>query len=439
MSRLHWLTPALIIASSPAWAMTLEVPAEHPSIQAALDAAIPGDVVLVAPGIYYERPVLRTGVVLLSSGGPFVTTIDGGGVGHVIDAASPHGSISSGGHHPHIEGFTITGAGSSSSGVWAFGATNPTIARNVFHGNPYNITCAKGCAALITGNLLTDAYEGIILHEAAATITNNTVAGVGWMGVRIGKSSHAVMTNNLIIDNGYGGVYCEYGTLSSRFNNVWNNGTAYNSAINWEASPVGTCAPGEGDRSVDPRVVDRFTDFRLSEGSPLVDAGDNAARGLSGFDLDGASRIHGASGSTTPRVDIGAFEHGASVPCPDCVCEDCGPELTVTGTCPGTLVLTLTGMPPHSNVRVVSSPSSANGVTNPKAEGRREKAWELACDGQSHRSSTPSSQAGQWLVTDAMGGATWTMSVSQFSGCDRTIRAIDMSTCDMVAVDLEAP
>ncbi len=78
--------------------MTLEVPAKHPTIQAALDAAIPGDVVLVAPGIYYERPVLRAGVVLLSSGGPFVTTIDGGGVGHVVDAASPYGSTTPGGH-----------------------------------------------------------------------------------------------------------------------------------------------------------------------------------------------------------------------------------------------------------------------------------------------------------------------------------------------------
>ncbi len=33
---------------------TLHVPADHPTIQAAVDAASPGDLILVEPGVYEE-------------------------------------------------------------------------------------------------------------------------------------------------------------------------------------------------------------------------------------------------------------------------------------------------------------------------------------------------------------------------------------------------
>lgn len=47
----------------------LAVPAEYPTIQAALDAADRGDQVVVAPGVYYEQLYLRDGVKLVSASG----------------------------------------------------------------------------------------------------------------------------------------------------------------------------------------------------------------------------------------------------------------------------------------------------------------------------------------------------------------------------------
>src|SRR5207249_11972489 len=61
------------------------VPAGQPTIQAAINAASNGDTVLVAPGTYHENiNFMGKGITVTSSGGPSVTTIDGGRVGTVV-------------------------------------------------------------------------------------------------------------------------------------------------------------------------------------------------------------------------------------------------------------------------------------------------------------------------------------------------------------------
>ena len=64
---------------------TLHVPSEYPTIQAGIDAAQAGDVVLVAPGTYTDFETrnsetacafLKNGVRVTAEGGPTVTTID---------------------------------------------------------------------------------------------------------------------------------------------------------------------------------------------------------------------------------------------------------------------------------------------------------------------------------------------------------------------------
>ena len=88
MRTLLFLTCLATLAlTSPAAANTWRVPSEHPTICGAVDSAAYGDTVLVAPGTYcQERDEyvygighfwirMGSGVVLMSEGGPEVTTL----------------------------------------------------------------------------------------------------------------------------------------------------------------------------------------------------------------------------------------------------------------------------------------------------------------------------------------------------------------------------
>src|SRR5262245_47267980 len=70
----------------------LNVPADFPTIQAAIDAAFDGDIVLVAPGTYPERIDFKGKAIrVTSSAGAAQTTIDGGQGGSVVTFANGEG------------------------------------------------------------------------------------------------------------------------------------------------------------------------------------------------------------------------------------------------------------------------------------------------------------------------------------------------------------
>jgi len=62
------------LITSAAQAKIIHVPADYPTIQAGIDAAVSGDQVVVAAGIYEENIVLKSGVDVLGAGAD-VTTI----------------------------------------------------------------------------------------------------------------------------------------------------------------------------------------------------------------------------------------------------------------------------------------------------------------------------------------------------------------------------
>ena len=74
-SRRHLLLSVLLavaasLSIAPAtWAETIHVPRDHKTIQAAIDAANAGDVVLVSAGTYRERISLKPGITVRSEGG----------------------------------------------------------------------------------------------------------------------------------------------------------------------------------------------------------------------------------------------------------------------------------------------------------------------------------------------------------------------------------
>ncbi|MGD8396300.1 MAG: right-handed parallel beta-helix repeat-containing protein [Candidatus Eiseniibacteriota bacterium] len=101
------LTVSLLLLASITWAVDINVPGDYATIGAAIDAAVAGDQIFVEPGIYVENITLKDGVDVTSTMGPEVTTIDGGGVDHVVDAISVTLTL---------DGFTVTGGNATGNG-----------------------------------------------------------------------------------------------------------------------------------------------------------------------------------------------------------------------------------------------------------------------------------------------------------------------------------
>ena len=232
-------------------ANVLLVPQVFPTIQAAIDAAAPGDTVSVSPGVYHELIDNHSKAITIeSTGGASVTTIDGGMAGTVVRL------IANPGETPVLRGFTIrNGLGSSfGGGVFTFGGpaliehnvvsgnfscngggvevsfSSATVQDNVISGNRPNCTGGPGGggilvggagSATISGNLITGNVSpsdggGISMFAAGTptisgnTITSNTTSGGNGGGISLGNQSNARIVNNVIFGNtgsSGGGIY----------------------------------------------------------------------------------------------------------------------------------------------------------------------------------------------------------------------------------------
>jgi len=138
------LAPTTPTASA---AATIHVPADHPTIQAAIDAAQDGDVIEIAPGTYRENVVLGKSVTLMAAvydeGDPRnnTTALDGSG-GTVV--AVPSG-VAPG---PSLVGLVIT------NGVDGVRARSPlTVESSYFTGNGDDIDYEAGSGGVCRGNV----------------------------------------------------------------------------------------------------------------------------------------------------------------------------------------------------------------------------------------------------------------------------------------------
>jgi hypothetical protein len=157
-----WVSPALLLlAGRSSGQSVLHVPADYPTIQAAVAAASNGDTVLVAPGIYYEKVNLLTKqITVASEEGPEATIIDG-------SQGPPPGAIFAqlcGFPCPAtISGFTIRNSGGG--GISAELQAHLTITGCVIENN---VSCGGGggiriinSAVLVVGNVIQGNSEGL--------------------------------------------------------------------------------------------------------------------------------------------------------------------------------------------------------------------------------------------------------------------------------------
>ena len=269
---------------------TIHVPADQPTIQAAIDAAQNGDTVLVAPGTYYENlQVQNKSITVRSDKGAAQTILDGGKKNVVAN-------ISAGiGFNTTLDGFTIqngaTSLSPSNGGVVAYGFA--TIQNNVIRENwGYGINVQGGSVNILNNHIVTTAPsasqgycyvyalnginmtsstlpgqvapvqtrisgnliegdgtfcsgQGIGVSAASPVlIENNTIRGTTkGIGVsdlqRTDDDVHVIVRQNLIYNNRYGGLYFDYfffqgstpygvapATMVATNNTLYNNLTA---------------------------------------------------------------------------------------------------------------------------------------------------------------------------------------------------------------------
>ncbi|OEU83263.1 MAG: hypothetical protein BA865_05745 [Desulfobacterales bacterium S5133MH4] len=165
------------------------VPGEYPTIQAAVDAANPGDDVVVQKGTYKESVVIDKNMNLVGIGWP------------KIDGGSKEGDINTimiaylGDRAGRVEGFVITGGGGGSMGhgisIWD---SSPTIVNNKITCNIHNAIGIHGRKVLtgktkIYNNHIYDNMIGIgngrgsEAHIYGNQIHHNRVVGVGSRGL----------------------------------------------------------------------------------------------------------------------------------------------------------------------------------------------------------------------------------------------------------------
>lgn len=184
-------------AAQAAVAGSLRVPGDHATIQAAVDAAQPGDVVLVAPGRYRERIRLREGVALRGAGGDErgavglrraeATVLDGGG-----DAGDQPGVLMAAG--ATLDGFTVTNVGVYDEAVWK----RHHASQSEELGDDEGAVKAEGTVPAI-------AVRGVDCTVTRCIVRHNGDAGIAVVGAP-DRAATPLVTDNVCHRNLGGGI-----------------------------------------------------------------------------------------------------------------------------------------------------------------------------------------------------------------------------------------
>ncbi len=198
------------LSLSIASAATINVPADHATIQAALSAAQSGDTVLVQPGTYTENLFWpdRNGIKLLSAGDSSNTIIDGSTNSGVIYMNPPTATIDS---TTEIQGFKITNGGNIASGGGIFvGSASPVLTRLWVTSNEagtggglyINDSSPTLTELNLTGNAAGNG-GGLYINDSSPTLTNMTVTSntASYSGGLFIEGGSPTLTNMIVTGN----------------------------------------------------------------------------------------------------------------------------------------------------------------------------------------------------------------------------------------------
>jgi hypothetical protein len=325
------LLPVIALFTSTAMAADHFVNAPA-SIQAAMNAAAPGDRILVGPGVYYEVIDFQgKQLEVIGTGGPNLTILDGSGFNSTVVRATSGEALGT-----TLQGFTLTnGAGQPfpssygydyyGGGAHVGGAAQLLISDCVITNNGWGTGTFGGGVHCGGDGSHVDLVRCVINNNRAWASGGATL--VDWYATMSFDSCTVYGNSSNNFFGHQGGIsMANYGTVVVHNSIVWGNegneidafAFPYNQGTHADVSFC--CVEGgySGSSNINSNpLFANVTDFTLSSGSPCIDAGDMS----SGLDPDG----------TAP--DLGARWAGWSG-APTAV-EYCDPKLNSQGCEPG--------------------------------------------------------------------------------------------------------
>ncbi len=280
------LVSAFILASGDANAAVSVRPGS--SIQAAIDAAMPGDVIDVYSGTYKENLKINKRLTLRGTdsgnGRPLVSSDDGSAITLSANSITLEGfqamTASSWGTDAGIRilsnGNTIkdsVASGSGNDGMVLIGARNNTIIDNIANGNHndgisltncshnvlkgntisqnrYGIRLTDSVSNDISGNaIIGNKFDGIYLEKSLRNLVEGNYATTNWAGISLDGCKDNILRRNDLIGNEKGiyltyqnrsnevqargkGVYITYGDQFSKSDRSTNNTIYINNLSN---------------------------------------------------------------------------------------------------------------------------------------------------------------------------------------------------------------
>ncbi|CAN5361098.1 hypothetical protein BH11BAC1_BH11BAC1_15000 [soil metagenome] len=359
------ISVALSVFFQNTFAVVITVPAQYPTIQAAILASSNGDTVAVSPGTYFEninfrgKSIVLTSLFYLTSDTTYISnTIINGSAPVYPDTASCIILNSFEDSTTVIQGFTITGGAGTKwfdihgAGTFREGGgiltefSSPLIQFNIIKDNLVNntvgvsstgggaIRCGDGNPIIRNNTICNNqAYGyggGIVLNYCTATIQNNLIVhnsgglvygGGGIWLTGANTNTQVNVINNTIVNNhvtgtgiygGKGGAVFVFSIQANLKNNIiWGNtqsaggpfATFFSGLIDANYSDIQIAYTGIGNISTDPLFADSSY-FLLSNASPCIDAGDSSALFN---DLTISANIAEFPSMGTERSDMGAY------------------------------------------------------------------------------------------------------------------------------------
>ncbi len=210
----------LIVITSITTGKTITVPDQYKKIQEALNQASHGDTVFVRNGTYKESSIMPTYVVLTGED-CMKTIIRGRRRKTVVKVAN----------HSVINNFTITKGG---IGILSEN-TNALIQNNIISNNTKTGIQTLISLPVIKNNIIIDnGWSGVfcelVAYGTRSAVENNAIIANGYCGVMLSRKSGVLIQNNLFMKNKQYGIYVSEDSRISRilYNNFYSNRREYN-------------------------------------------------------------------------------------------------------------------------------------------------------------------------------------------------------------------